>query len=150
MKSQQMSSSPVAGWGRIDIERFGGLAGYGMPGSRIRSRGYILAKDLSVSDQALLREVFLAPTEAPTWVRDAFRYHLTRQSDCGPQTVVVPESMVPEAIRDALHDELMPREPAPPPAAAVPPRSPTKDEPAREAPRAAPPREDEAPDTKRR
>lgn len=146
MELQPLSSSPVAGWGRIDVERFGGLAGYGMPGSRIRSRGYIMAKDLSVADQALLREIFLAPTEAPTWMRDAFRYHLTRQSDCGPQTVVVAESMVPETIRDAVHDELTPREPAPPPTAA-PPKSPPKDEPAKEVPakepRASHPREDE-------
>lgn len=115
MKAQGLSSSPVSGWGRIDIERFGGLAGYGMPGSRIRSRGYILAKDLNVSDQALLREIFLSPAEAPTWARDAFRYHLTRQSDCGPQTVIVAESMVPDAIRKVVHDELMPREHAKPP-----------------------------------
>ena len=115
MKSQPLSSSPVAGWGRIDIERFGGLAAYGMPGSRIRSRGAIMAKDLSISDQALLRELFLSPAEAPSWLRDSFRYHLTRQSDCGPQTVIVGEAGVPESIRDAVHDELMPRDPAPPP-----------------------------------
>lgn len=110
----ELSTSPVSSWGRIEIERFGGLAGYGMPGSRIRSRGYVLAKDLNVADQALVRELFLTPTEAPTWVRDAFRYHLTRQSDCGPQTVIVSESSVPESIREAVHDELLPREPAPP------------------------------------
>lgn len=116
MQTNLLFSSPVSGWGRIDIERFGGLAGYGMPGARIRSRGYVIAKDLNPSDQALLRELFLTPTEAPTWTRDAFRYHLTRQSDCGPQTVIVAEAGVPDVIRDSVHDELMPREPAPSPA----------------------------------
>lgn len=120
MEFTPLFTSPVSGWGRIDIERFGGLAGYGMPGSRIRSRGYFFAKDLNPADQALLREIFLSPAEAPTWVRDAFRYHLTRQSDCGPQTVIVAESQVPEVIRDSLHDELLPREPAPPPPSAAP------------------------------
>ncbi|QKV53039.1 protealysin inhibitor emfourin [Comamonas antarctica] len=132
MQFTPLSSSPVSGWGRIDIERYGGLAGYGMPGSRIRSRGYFMAQDLSAADQALLREIFLSPSEAPTWVRDAFRYHLTRQSDCGPQTVVVAESMVPEVLRDALHDELLPREPAPPHPDPGP--SPPKDKPPTHAP----------------
>lgn len=141
MKFQPTSSSPVAGWGRIDIERLGGLAAYGMPGSRIRSRGHILAKDLNASDQALLRALFLAPTEAPSWVRDAFRYHLTRQSNCGPQTVVVAESMVPESIRDVVRDELMPRDTAPPPSEVVP---------TREEPYTAPPHANKAPKTKHR
>lgn len=113
MQIAPLFASPVSGWGRIDVERFGGLAGYGMPGARIRSRGHILAQDLNPSDQALLREIFLSPSEPPTWARDAFRYHLTRQSDCGPQTVIVAESMVPEAIRDSVHDELMPRDSSP-------------------------------------
>lgn len=129
MEFTPLFTSPVAGWGRIEVERFGGLAGYGMPGSRIRSRGYVLAKDLNTSDQALLREIFLSPVEAPTWMRDAFRYHLTRQSDCGPQTVIVAESMVPEVIRDALHDELLPRDPAPPPPSATPDTPPPRDKP---------------------
>jgi len=132
MPFTSLSSSPVSGWGRIDIERYGGLAGYGMPGSRIRSRGYFMAQDLGAADQALLREIFLSPSEAPTWMRDAFRYHLTRQSDCGPQTVVVAESMVPEVMRDALHDELLPREPAPPHPDPGP--SPPKDKPPTHAP----------------
>lgn len=130
MQFSALSTSPVSGWGRIDIERFGGLAGYGMPGSRIRSRGYFMAQDLSPADQALVREIFLSPSEAPTWARDAFRYHLTRQSDCGPQTVVVAESMVPEVMRDALHDELLPREPAP----SHPDPVPRKDKPPTQAP----------------
>ena len=129
MELTPLFTSPVSGWGRIEIERFGGLAGYGMPGSRIRSRGYVLAKDLNPSDQALLREIFLSPAEAPTWVRDAFRYHLTRQSDCGPQTVIVAESMVPEVVREAVHDELLPREPTPPPPVAAPGAPPSGDKP---------------------
>lgn len=108
MASELLMSSPVAGWGRIDVERLGGIAGYGMPGSRIRSRGHILAKDLSPTDQNLLRSLFVEPTEAPTWVRDGFRYHLTRQSDCGPQTVVAAEAAVPDAIRECVRDELIP------------------------------------------
>lgn len=135
MQINTLFSSPVAGWGRIDVERFGGLAGYGMPGSHIRSRGHVLAQDLNPSEQALLRELFLAPAEAPTWVRDAFRYHLTRQSDCGPQTVIVAESMVPEPIRDCVRDELLPRTPAPPPPATEPGPSPPSDQTPRPAPR---------------
>jgi len=148
MKAQLASTSPVSGWGRIDIERFGGLAAYGMPGSRIRSRGFIMAKDLSISDQALLRELFLSPAEAPSWLRDSFRYHLTRQSDCGPQTVIVGESGVPESIRDAVHDELLPRDPTPPPRSPdrkAPEDTPADNKPAKNVPRKPAP--DPPPDT---
>ncbi|WP_159912079.1 protealysin inhibitor emfourin [Pantoea sp. 18069] len=107
MEADLLSTSPVAGWGRIDVERLGGLAGYGMPGSRLRSRGHILANDLSLADQDVLRTLFVQPIEVPTWMRDGFRYHLTRQSDCGPQTVVAAETAVPEAIRECVRDEIV-------------------------------------------
>lgn len=107
MEPELLFTSPVTGWGRIDVERLGGLAGYGMPGSRIRSRGHILAKDLSLADQSALRTLFIQPAEAPSWMRDGFRYHLTRQSDCGPQTVVAIEATVPEIIRECVRDEII-------------------------------------------
>ena len=107
MQTELLSSSPVAGWGRIDVERLGGIAGYGMPGSRIRSRGHILAKDLTPVDQSALRTLFIEPSEAPAWMRDGFRYHLTRQSDCGPQTVIAAEAVVPDAIRECVRDEII-------------------------------------------
>jgi hypothetical protein len=37
---------------------------------------------------------------------DAFEYHLTRSMSDGDRTVVVPEQDVPDAVRDAVEDEL--------------------------------------------
>lgn len=103
---QTEQKSPVIGWGTIDVERFGGLAGYG--GSRLRSLGHILASDLSVCDQTTLYALFLRPVETPAWMRDAFHYHLSWCSDCGPQSMVIPEAAAPEAIKNCVHDELLP------------------------------------------
>lgn len=94
--------------GRIDVERLGGLARYGMEGSHLRSRGFILFKDLSPADQRILLAIFLLPSTPPEWVRDVFLYRLTRQTNTGPQTVTVAENLVPEAIRDSVHDEITP------------------------------------------
>ena len=107
MHTDTFPARPVIGWGRIDVERLGGLAGYGMPGSRLRSRGHIMADELNATDRTALSELFLRPIEAIAWVRDAFRYHLTRQSDCGPQTVIVAEASVPDVIRSCVQDELL-------------------------------------------
>lgn len=107
MASDTLSADPVSGWGRIDVERLGGLAGYGMPGARLRSRGFIMAHGLSLVDQATLQELFLHPMEALVQARDAFRYSLTRQRDNRLHTVVVAEAAVPEAILNCLRDELV-------------------------------------------
>ncbi len=107
MQTDTAPARPVIGWGKIDVERLGGLAGYGMPGSRLRSRGHVMAEDLSAADLTVVGELFLRPADASDWVRDAFRYYLTRQSDCGPQTVIVSETSVPEAIRNCVRDELI-------------------------------------------
>lgn len=107
MQTDTVPSRPVIGWGRIDVERLGGLAGYGMPGSRLRSRGHVMAEDLNAADLKAVGELFLRPADASDWVRDAFRYYLTRQSDCGPQTVIAPEAAVPEVIRNCVRDELI-------------------------------------------
>ncbi len=107
MQVDALPLSLVIGWGRIDVERLGGLVGYGMPGSRLRSRGHVMAADLSATDLTALSELCLRPAEAPIWVRDAFRYYLTRQSDCGPQTVIVPEVSAPDVLRNCVNDELI-------------------------------------------
>ena len=107
MQNEPRSSSPVAGWGRIEVERLGGLAGYGIAGSRIRSRGHILAMDLTPVEQSALRTLFIEPCEGPARIRDGFRYQLTRQSDCGPQTVIAAEAVVPDVIRACVRDEII-------------------------------------------
>jgi hypothetical protein len=91
--------------GRLEVERVGGFAGFGSPGSHLRSRGRIEAADLAPADRKAVEALFDAPPSdhAP----DAFRYRLTRQTAHGPQTVEVPERHVPMAVRAIVKDELV-------------------------------------------
>lgn len=100
-----MSNDPVH---QLKIERKGGLAGFGLPNSRLRSRGAIDLQSLSASDRQAIEKLFAggAPSPAPASQADAFQYHLTMTTPQGEKTIVVPERQVPEAIRDAVHDEL--------------------------------------------
>lgn len=107
MASNTLSADPVSGWGRIDVERLGGLVGYGMPGARLRSRGHLMAHGLSLADQATLQDLFLRPVQVLAQTRDGFRYSLTRQRDNRPHTVVVAEAAIPESILNCLHDEFV-------------------------------------------
>ncbi|MOA50355.1 hypothetical protein D3C78_1733600 [compost metagenome] len=107
MASDARSSDPVSNWGTIEVERLGGLAGYGQPGARLRSRCRIQARDLSPADQATLQHIFLHPTPTPAPGRDAFRYSFTRQLGEGVQTVIVAETVVPQAIRNCVRDEFV-------------------------------------------
>jgi hypothetical protein len=88
------------------VEKLGGLAGIGLPGARIRSRGQIEASKLTASERTILDGLFERPPAAPAQARDAFRYRLTRQTDKGLQTVEVHEDAVPEALRACVVDEL--------------------------------------------
>jgi hypothetical protein len=95
---------------RLQIERIGGLAGFG--GSHLKSRGELALSDLSPADRQAIDDLFSArqkdqkdapvlPSEA-----DAFRYRITRQTAAGPQTIEVPEKAVPAALRDSVKDVL--------------------------------------------
>jgi hypothetical protein len=92
--------------GELTIERIGGLAGFGLPGSRIRSRGVLASETLSPADQAAVEALFRSGgrTGAPP-VPDGFRYRLTRTTPKGPETIEAPEAAVPAALRDAVKDE---------------------------------------------
>jgi len=91
----------------LTIERVGGFAGFG-PGSRIRSRGTHPFDKLSPTDQAKVEEWFRTrgQSAAAPPVADAFRYRITRDTPNGQETVEVPESAVPPALRDSVKDEL--------------------------------------------
>jgi hypothetical protein len=92
---------------RIDVERIGGFGGFGIPGSRLRSRGSVDAGHLSLVDARALEALFDAPPSEATPLADAFRYRLTRHTSAGPQTVEVAEARVPAAVKAVLRDELI-------------------------------------------
>ena len=95
---------------QVRIERKGWLAGFGLPNSRIRSRGSVDLRTLSPGDQQAIESLFVGKTPiakpASPVQADAFHYHLTMTTADGEKTVIVPEHQVPEAIRDAVQDEL--------------------------------------------
>jgi hypothetical protein len=89
----------------LEVERLGGLAGYGTEGSRLRSRGQVDVSTLSAEDRRTVDSLFVGPS-AGSSRPDEFRYKLTRWTDKGPQSVEVPENQVPAAVRDVVKDEL--------------------------------------------
>jgi hypothetical protein len=94
----------------VKIERVGGLGGFGLPGSRVRSEGRVDLNQLSRADREAIEKLFNAQQPRILSSPDAFRYRLTRSSSAGEQTVEVAEHQVPQAARDCVKEALKPRE----------------------------------------
>jgi hypothetical protein len=92
---------------KLEIERLGGIAGFGGSGSRLRSLGTLEASQLSTSDRQSVDELFSHPVPSGNPVRDGFCYRLTRHTKDGSQTVEVPEQHVPDAIKKSVKDEIV-------------------------------------------
>ena len=92
----------------LKIERVGGFAGFGLPGSHLESRGEQSMSALSAADQASVEALFKRPTVATAseQVRDGFRYRITRTAKGRDQTVEVPEAAVPPVLKDCVTDTL--------------------------------------------
>lgn len=95
--------------GVLMVERLGGLAGMGGPGSHIRSRGQIPFANLSESDRKRVSSLLDAEGKIGDQkpVPDGFRYRLSHVTESGTRTVEVPESAVPDAIKQCVRDELL-------------------------------------------
>lgn len=91
----------------LKIERIGGLAGFGLGKSRIRSRGSCALEDLSAPDRAAVEKLFATrgKTRAPHHP-DAFRYRITRTTSSGTETIEIPESIVPPYLASVVRDEI--------------------------------------------
>jgi hypothetical protein len=94
--------------GTLKIERVGGLAGYGVSGSRVKSSGEQAVSALSTADQASVESLFRNPKgqQGSGLERDAFRYRISRVINGKNQTVEVPESAVPPALMTCVSDKL--------------------------------------------
>lgn len=95
--------------GELTIERVGGMAGFGLPGSRVRSLGRMAFEGLSPADQTAVEALFRSQGQlaaAAAAVPDGFRYRITRTAAAGAETVEAPEAAVPAALRDSVKDEL--------------------------------------------
>ena len=93
---------------KLQVERIGGLGGFGGARSRLRSRGEVELTDLSEADQRALESLFQSPDNAKaSQMRDGFQYRITRTTEKGLQTIVAPEEAVPLAVRQSVKDEIV-------------------------------------------
>jgi hypothetical protein len=91
----------------LDIERLGGLGGFGMENSRLRSRGTVSLGKLPEADQQVVQDLFSgksSPKESK--MRDGFTYRIVWHSDKGERTIEVPEQLVPQSLTSAVRDTL--------------------------------------------
>jgi emfourin len=93
---------------KLKVRRVGGFAGFGIPGSRLESSGERAFSELSAADQAAVEALFRNPTarRGSEQERDTFRYRITRTVKGQDQTVEVPESAVPQALKACVSDKL--------------------------------------------
>jgi hypothetical protein len=102
----------------LTIERISGLAGFGLPGSRVKSCGQIASEQLSARDQQLVAAIFAqrgrktqrgrkAQRVGATAVRDGFSYRISRPSGTGLERVEVAEAALPAALISCVKDELV-------------------------------------------
>lgn len=91
----------------LRIERLGGIAGYGLPNSRLKSRGSCAMATLTKADQAAVERLFAAKAKAkgPAFP-DGFHYRITWETAKGPKTVDVPEASMPAALVACVKDEI--------------------------------------------
>jgi hypothetical protein len=90
---------------RLQIERTGGFGGFGGP--HLKSRGELALSDLSPADRQAVEDLFNHPEKAkqpPPGAAGFFNYVITRQTAAGTQTVTVPETAVPAALKDIVRD----------------------------------------------
>jgi hypothetical protein len=94
--------------GTLKIERVGGFAGFGVSGSKLTSRGEQAVSALSADDRAAVDALFDDPErhQKSGLERDSFRYRITRIAKGKNQTVEVPETAVPAALKACVTDKL--------------------------------------------
>jgi len=92
---------------RVDVERIGGFAGFGGPGSRLQSSGTLDTSALADADRDSIERLFASPAPSSAPNPDGYVYRLTRQTLSGSQTVEVPEQRVPDAVRRVVKDRIV-------------------------------------------
>ena len=90
----------------VKIERVGGFAGFGLPGSHLKSRGELSVSELSPTDLRALDALFQGNDQAGEPMPDGFRYRITRKIGSTEHTIEVPEHSVPPALKNSVQDTL--------------------------------------------
>ncbi|MEI7921714.1 MAG: protealysin inhibitor emfourin [Planctomycetota bacterium] len=94
----------------MEIERLGGLAGFGLPSSRIRSHITLSYNDLNDKEIKNIDALFLlSPDRFKTMnkVADFFRYRIEVKSSGTTKTIEVSENDLIASIKDRIKDVLM-------------------------------------------
>ena len=92
----------------IEIERLGGIAGFGGPGAHVRSRGRLAYASLTATDQALLDQAFKSVGKRKVSLqRDRFSYRVSRTDVAGTVTIEVAAEHLPTALVQCVVDELV-------------------------------------------
>ena len=94
---------------RLDVERLGGFAGFGVARSHLKSVGTVALAQLSAVDREAIEALFRAAPRAAApkqRARDAFIYRLTCTIGGKAQTIDVAEDQVPQAVRESVRDTL--------------------------------------------
>lgn len=92
----------------LKIERRGGLGGFGLAGSRVRSVGEVDLNRLGAADRRAIEKLFAddgSDADAPH--PDGFTYRLSRMTPAGEEAVVVAEAKVPAVLIKAIRDEFV-------------------------------------------
>ena len=91
----------------VDIERLGGFAGFGGPGSRLQSRGTVDTSALTEPDKQAIETLFAKPAPPLRVQPDGYLYRLTRHTDSGQQTIEVADQQVPDTLKAAVKDRIV-------------------------------------------
>lgn len=94
----------------MEIERLGGLAGIGLPGSRIRSRALLRGSELSAEERESVDALFKARTDAvppPQTSADHFRYRLKLSAGRSRSEIEVGEADLLASLQERVQDELL-------------------------------------------
>jgi hypothetical protein len=90
---------------RLQIERTGGLGGFGGP--HLKSSGEVALSNLPAAQRAAIESLFnRSDLAAPHGAGDVPVYHITRQTPSGTQTIHVPENLAPDIVRNSVKDRL--------------------------------------------
>ncbi len=94
----------------LEIERLGGLAGIGLPGSHLRSRASLRGSELSADERDSVDALFKSRTSAapsPQTGADAFRYRLKLHGGDRDTEIEVGETDLLASLKNRVQDELI-------------------------------------------
>lgn len=95
---------------QLEIERLGGFAGIGGPGSHMRSRAVVRGSELSDEERKSVHALFKARTGVappPQTGADRFRYRLKLDAGGSHSEIEVGEADLLASLQERVQDELV-------------------------------------------